>query len=63
MANRLAITVKNLGHIISLVCAKQLLELMRSLVNYLQGNYGIKKIEDIIRVYKETHEKAAELFQ
>ena len=30
VANRFAITMKNLGHIISIVCAKQLLEPMRS---------------------------------
>ena len=34
VANRFAITMKNLGHIISIVCAKQLLEPMRS------GNFG-----------------------
>ena len=34
VANRFAITMKNFGHIISIVCAKQLLEPMRS------GNFG-----------------------
>ena len=36
---------------------------MRSLVTCLQGIFGLKKIEEIIHMYKETSEKADELFQ
>ena len=63
MANRLVITMKNFGHIITFVWAKQLLELMRSLVVCHQGNFELKKIEDIIQISKETREKADKLFQ
>ena len=63
MANRLVITMKNVGHIIFLVWAKQLLEPMRSLVACHQGNFELKKIEDIIQISKETREKADKLFQ
>ena len=105
MTNRLAITMKNFGHIISFACAKQLLEpmpgaatrvvlwkktlaqvfscefceiskntfvtehlwmtvsAMRLLFTCLKGSFMFKKIEEIIRTYKETREKADELFQ
>ena len=55
--------MKNFGHIITFVWAKQLLELMRSLVVCHQGNFELKKIEDIIQISKETREKADKLFQ
>ena len=49
MAKRLVITMKNLVHIISFVClCKQLLEPVRSLVTYLQGNFEFKKTEEKI---------------
>ena len=63
MANRLVITMKNLGHVISFVCAKQQVEPMRSLVTCPQGNFGVKKIEEVNHIYEETREKVDELFQ
>ena len=63
MAVRFFITMKNFGHIISLVCVKQLLGPMRSLVACLQGNFGFKKVEEIIHSFKQTRKKAVELSQ
>ena len=40
-ANTIVITMTNFGRIISFVCAKQLLEPMRLLVNCLQGQFWI----------------------
>ena len=60
MADRLVVTEKNFGHIISFVYEKQLLELVWSLVVCLQDNFRFKKIEDIIHIYKKTRD---ELFQ
>ena len=36
---------------------------MQSVATSLQGNFWFKKIEYIIYIYKETREKADELFQ
>ena len=36
---------------------------MLSFVTYLQGTFGFKKISEITHIYKETLEKADELFQ
>ena len=63
MANGLVSTMKDFGHIISFVCAKQLLEPMRPVVTSLQGKlaevyFGFKKIEEVIYIYEETREKA-----
>lgn len=63
MVGRLVITRKYRFHIIKVVCAKQLLEPMLSFVTYLQGTFGFKKISEITHIYKETLEKADELFQ
>ena len=35
---------------------------MGPLVTCLQGNFGFKKIEEMIYIDKETREKAGELF-
>ena len=53
MANGLVSTMKDFGHIISFVCAKQLLEPMRPVVTSLQGKlaevyFGFKKIVEVI---------------
>ena len=63
MANKLVITVKKFGHIVSFVGAKNLLESMGRLVTCLHGSFGFKKIEEIIHIYKETSERTDELFQ
>ena len=63
MTNKLVSNMKNCRYIISLIYAKQLLEPIRSFVFYLQGNFEFKKIEEIIHIYIETHEKVDELFQ
>ena len=44
--------MENLDHIISFVCAKQLLEPMRLLVTWLQENFAFQKTEEIIYIYK-----------
>ena len=54
--------MKNFVHIISFVCAKQQLEPMRWFVTYLQGNFGFKKIEEIIDI-KKIRERCDEIFQ
>ena len=43
--------------------AKQLLEPMQLLATHLQGNFGFRKIEEMIHIYKETGGKVDELFQ
>lgn len=63
MANRFVITMKNFGHVIGFAWAKQLLEPMQLLATQLQGNFGFRKIEEIIHIYKETDGKVDELFQ
>ena len=55
--------MKNVDHIISFVCVKEMLKPMRSLVSCLQGNFRFKKAMEIIHIYKETLEKADQLFQ
>ena len=55
--------MKKLDYTISCVCAKQLLEPMRTSVTYLQGNLRFKMIEEIIHTYKEIREKTVELTQ
>ena len=57
MGNRIVTTLKKLGHITDFVCAKQLLETMRSLVTYLQDSFVS------IHIYNETRKKDDELFQ
>ena len=56
MLNRILTTLKKFGQIINFVCAKQVLEPIRSFITCLQDNYGLRKIEKIIHTYKETHE-------
>ena len=59
--------MKDFGHIISFVCAKQLLEPMRPVITSLQGKlaevyFGFKKIEEVIYICEETREKPDERF-
>ena len=54
--------MKNLDHIISFVCAKQLLESMRLLVTWLQENFAFKKTEELIYIYKLV-KRTDEIFQ
>ena len=56
VANRLAITSKKFGYIISLVCAKQLVEPMRISVTCPQGSLRFKKKGEIIQTYKKADE-------
>ena len=63
MDNRLAITMKTFGHIISINYAKQPLGPMWLWVTCLWANLGFEKIEKIILIYNEAHEKVDELFQ
>ena len=63
MDNRLAITMKTFGHIISINYAKQPLGPMWLWVTCLWANLGFEKIEKIIHIYNEAHEKVDELFQ
>ena len=44
MTNKLAITMKIFGHIVSFNCAKQLLEQMWALVTRLQSNFGLWRL-------------------
>ena len=57
MTNRLFIILKNSGHIISFVCARQLLGSMRYWLPAYREIWA-EKIEEMIHIYKETHKKA-----
>lgn len=56
--------MKNVGHINRFAFAKQLQALMRSLVAYIQGSFGFKKMwgTDLYLKRRTYKQKADELF-
>ena len=61
MADRLFVIRKSFDRIASSVCVKQLLEPMRSLLTYLQRNFGFKKIEDYDKLFQSLYVEACSL--
>ena len=68
MANGLRHSMISFGHIVSFICAKEMLEPMRPLVTALQGRlvevyFGFQKIEEVIKSYAEIRSAIDSWFQ